>query len=519
MLQQVSRRWWLILLAASFTASPALAAEEKGRADLDKATEAKVAANSSGSIDDLNDVVRLAESALTKGLDATGTEFAKRLLASAYLQRGQAKTRQLFSGRSSPDDLRKQRELAVSDIEKSLKLEQKQPQAHLCLAQLNLLIMAYGDNLNDVISSLDKAIELGADDPPTKAKALTFRAELQQEPKKKLADLDAAIQLLPDEPDAYEIKALVLAQMKKYDEALAALNKARSLDPKSLSIIVQQAKVHMVQGKLDAALDDMNQAFAVAPNNTGLLILRAAIYQEKGDKAKALADIDKAVELKPDDPTVLRSHAMFLAQGDRLPEAIAELEKLAQRNPKDISTLLELAIYLGAAKNSLKAIEVYQSILALTPDDWQAMRGLADSLLNVGRQTEALALYEKVIKIEPKDEGILNNFAWLLCTSPDDKIRDGRRAVELATEACKLTEYKAPHVLSTLAAAYAETGDFDSAVKWITKGLEIAEKMKPTEKDGDKETIDALKKELDSYKAKKPTRELLSEDKAEPKKP
>jgi Flp pilus assembly protein TadD len=157
--------------------------------------------------------------------------------------------------------------------------------------------------------------------------------------------------------------------------------------------------------------------------------------------------------------------------------------------------------------------------LAVTPDDWRAVRGLGDALLNVGRHAEAIAQYEKALKLEPKDDGVLNNLAWVLCTSPDDKLRNGRRAIELATEACKLTEYKVPHILSTLAAAYAEIGDFDNAVKWVSKGLEVADKSKDTEKEGKQETKDALKKELENYKVKKPTRELLSEGKAEEKRP
>ncbi len=69
-------------------------------------------------------------------------------------------------------------------------------------------------------------------------------------------------------------------------------------------------------------------------------------------------------------------------------------------------------------------------------------------------------------------------------------------------KACELTEYKQAHILSTLAAGYAETGDFASAVKWIEKGLEIAdEKMK-----------EPLEKERESYRAEKPWRELLSGD-------
>ena len=75
----------------------------------------------------------------------------------------------------------------------------------------------------------------------------------------------------------------------------------------------------------------------------------------------------------------------------------------------------------------------------------------------------------------------------------------------MASEACRLTDHKQAHILSTLAAAYAETGDFDSAIKWSEKSAEI----------GTDEHADNYKKEMESYKARKPFRELLSEKQPE----
>jgi len=600
-----------VLLAAFFAACPSFAAEGEGQADLDKASNAQLTANS---VADLNEVIGLLEIALKKGLDARNTEFANRLLTSTLIQRAKETARQMSNA-----DFRERRKAAVSDLEKALKLDPKQPQAHLLLAQLNML--PGGTSVKKVVAMLDKAIELGDEDTVTKAKALMLRAKLQQQPEKKLADFDEAVRLMPDDagmvrarglalanmdkPERaiadlnkaieldpangpiYEDKAMVLARLKKFDEALATLDKARQLNPKSLELLVQKARIHVQQRKFDAAIadlneaieldptngatyedkasllaqlkkfdealatldkarqldskspellaqkarihaqqrkfdaaiDDLNQALAMAPGNAAVLLLRAGVYQEKGDKQKALADLDEALKRKPDLPLVIRTRAMFLAENNRLDDAVAEMEKLAKRDPKDVLTLLQLGVLYGAKKNWPKAIEADTTVLALDPTEWHALRGLGDAMLNTGRQAEAIAYYEKALKLESKDDGILNNLAWVLATSPDEKLRNGRRAIELATDACKLTEYKLPHILSTLAAAYAETGDFTNAIKWATKAVELANKGKGDDKESDQETKDAVKKELENYKAKKPTRELLSEGKDQPKKP
>jgi len=94
---------------------------------------------------------------------------------------------------------------------------------------------------------------------------------------------------------------------------------------------------------------------------------------------------------------------------------------------------------------------------------------------------------------------VLNNYAWVLATSTDDNVRNADRSIELGTKACEITKYERPHILSTLAAGYAEKGDWENAVKWSTKAVEVGAK--------DAEVSEQLKKELDNYKEKKPWRE------------
>jgi len=94
-----------------------------------------------------------------------------------------------------------------------------------------------------------------------------------------------------------------------------------------------------------------------------------------------------------------------------------------------------------------------------------------------------------------------------LATTPDDKLRNADRAIEFATRACEITKYEESHILSTLAAAYAEKGDFETAMKWSTKAVEI----------GTDEQKEPLRKELESYQQKKAWRESQStEEKPNP---
>ena len=271
-------------LMASFIVAMAAGvslAAGKGQDDLNKATQTKLA---SDTVTDLGEVIRLAESALEKGLEPADAAFAKKLIASTLLERAQVTAKYVFNDSTSADDFRQRRKFALADLEKCIKLDAKQPEPYLLMAQLNLL--PGGPGLPAVRASLDKAIELAEDDPTTQAKALVLRADLQEKAEKKLADLDRAVPLMPGdasvlrargavlldldkleraaadfaraiefEPDnepTYEAQAIVLAELKKYDEALAALDRAARLKPDRAEPLLQQAH-SLRQRKPDAA--------------------------------------------------------------------------------------------------------------------------------------------------------------------------------------------------------------------------------------------------------------------------
>lgn len=506
-------------------------AESAGRDDLDEAMRLRVTAEG---LQDLNQVIERLQTSLDKGLEVEDAEMAEQMLSGALMERATTLMQVVNSNSIGDDRIKQILRLVISDLRRVLAYDDPPSQANFMLGKLMSLP---GGDPHEARRLLSDFLDSEEVQPEQRAEALMLRGRVQTDEAKSLADFDAAIALVPENSDYKLVRAMFLRSKKKYEDTLAAIDKMISDSPEDANALILQGEVLREMDKPDEALKSFDKATELSPKAPGPYQHRGEIYREKEEYEKAIEAFTKVIELQPGDvmPLIHRAEAYLheekfeealadvdavleeqqvvaahrlrgeiLAQLNRLDEAIAEMEQLTKSVPNQPELKLQLAMYYLIDKQPRKAISEYDDVLLLNPDNFLALRSRADAYLNIGKHSEAIADFEKALKIEPEDTAILNNLAWVLATSPEENLRDGKRAVELATKACELTEYKLPHILSTLAAAFAESGNFDTAIQWSQKAVDM----------DDPENGEQLAKELASYQEKKPWREKqdLTED-------
>jgi tetratricopeptide (TPR) repeat protein len=271
-----------------------------------------------------------------------------------------------------------------------------------------------------------------------------------------IADLDAAIELIPNIPRLYTKRAHAYLKFRdpqtkklKFPEriradCIAAAQLNRNEVWAYCNRLLLQSELN--PGNAWAGYEDYQRIQLIAPQDAESCHVRGMIFRTMGLPVQAVRDFDRAIDLEPYFARCYANRASAYRLRGKKTEALRDYETAIRLSPKDIDGYAGRCSYY-LAENEPKL---------------------------------AFADAEKALALSPKDVGVLAAFANSLCNVKDPTLRDGTRALKLAQEAYEIdpADWRA---LNSMGSAYAEVRNFEKSEEYFRKALEMKHQMSPNE--------------------------------------
>jgi tetratricopeptide (TPR) repeat protein len=156
---------------------------------------------------------------------------------------------------------------------------------------------------------------------------------------------------------------------------------------------------------------------------------------------------------------------------DRMEEARTHFSEAIRVLPRATWARKNLAKTFFLEHRSDDAIAEWQTVLRLDAHDVQVYGFLGMAYMAKDQYALAASHYREALRLSPDDGFIRTQLAWLLATCPDDKVRDGAEAVEVAKPLLQLSQQRSARAFDVLGAAYAEARDFQRAIEMAERAL------------------------------------------------
>jgi len=249
-------------------------------------------------------------------------------------------------------------------------------------------------------------------------------------PQRALAHVDAALRAQPRFPNAHHLRGVLLSESGAAPEAEKELRQAIELEPDRALTYGHLAELLASQGRLSEAIPLLEKALALDPFDAEAQNNLAGMLADVGRCDEAVEHIRRAMDLKPGDAEPRVNCVLILATCGRAGEAEALIESFGSRSPLAITARQRLAAAFLQRNLPHRAVDELERALASEPQ-----------------------------ALEPQAQ-----LAWILATHADPTVRDGARALGLARGIASAPGASSDaRALDLLAAALAETGDFESA--------------------------------------------------------
>jgi tetratricopeptide (TPR) repeat protein len=212
---------------------------------------------------------------------------------------------------------------------------------------------------------------------------------------------------------------------------------------------------------LSKAIADYNRSPRFAPNQDRV--------------GEAMHAFDEVIGREPNNAAAYALRAFTRISCGWADGAIADFDEVIRLNPTSAGAYAYRGFFSFRKKDYDKAIADYGEAIRLDP-------GCADFFFNRGCAWQMKLAYDKAltdldeaVRLDPALAEAHNRAAWLRGTCADERYRDGNKAVYQALQACDLSGWENANFCDSLAAAYAEAGDFESAVRCQNLAIELGQ--------------------------------------------
>jgi tetratricopeptide (TPR) repeat protein len=237
--------------------------------------------------------------------------------------------------------------------------------------------------------------------------------------------------------NGFYYRGLAYEKRRQWDNAVADFSTTIWREPTSSAALAERAICYEHQGDTDVAFAEFEEMLRRNPDDARAYALRAELLQKIGHDEPAREAANTAVQL---DRKLALPHDVLgriYARKQDVPSADREFDEAERLAPGHVREALASAYHFQHNRNYV--------------------------------QTEAE--FRQMAALFPRSANAQNALAWFLATCPDRARRNGREAIRYANQACELTKWSDAGIIDTLAAAYAEVGDFDNAIKYLTDAL------------------------------------------------
>jgi tetratricopeptide (TPR) repeat protein len=227
-------------------------------------------------------------------------------------------------------------------------------------------------------------------------------------------------------------------------------------------------------GDYAAAAGYFRKGLELAPDNPSIRHGLGTALSLTGDAQGALEQFTETVRRSPEFAKGQYSLGVLLASKGRLPEAIERFSAAVKSEPSYLDAQMQLADALRRSGRSDEALPHYQHVMTLDPRVADAHFGYAMALVRLNRYRDARDVLTEGMKLHPDHPAIAQSLARLLAAAPDDRVRDGRRAMAVMQQLLKKPQKT--DLGETMAMTLAELGQYDEAVAWQRKTMSAAER-------------------------------------------